>query len=143
MTAFQIGGEVSPNELRAHIRIDVKTVGRYLGLLEKRFVIRRLEDRNATNHGALFENFVPLERTRKPTCEDFYGIFYFWRTYDDREIDLVGEINGKRAGFELKLAVDSDQPSAKRPFPSLTELLNPGFCVQATNQRAGGRFNLS
>lgn len=42
LLAFQIGGEVSLNELSRNVGIDVKTVGRYLDLLEKAFVIKSL-----------------------------------------------------------------------------------------------------
>lgn len=39
LLAFQIGSEVSLNELATQLNIDVKTVARYLDLLEKSFVI--------------------------------------------------------------------------------------------------------
>ena len=42
LLAFQVGSEVSQNELSINLGIDVKTVGRYLDLLEKTFVITRL-----------------------------------------------------------------------------------------------------
>jgi len=42
LLALQISREVSLNELAAAVRIDVKTVDRYLGLLESAFVITRL-----------------------------------------------------------------------------------------------------
>ncbi len=42
LLAFQIGKEVSLNELSNQLSIDVKTVARYLDLLEKSFVIFRL-----------------------------------------------------------------------------------------------------
>lgn len=42
LLAFQVGHEVSLNEIASQIAIDVKTVGRYLDLLEKSFVIFRL-----------------------------------------------------------------------------------------------------
>ena len=42
MLAFQIGHEVSLNELATKVSVDVKTVQRYLDLLEKAFVIYRL-----------------------------------------------------------------------------------------------------
>jgi uncharacterized protein len=42
MLAFQIGNEVSLNELSKKIGIDVKTVARYLDLLEKSFVIHSI-----------------------------------------------------------------------------------------------------
>jgi uncharacterized protein len=41
LLAFQTGHEVSLNELATQLSIDVKTVGRYLDLLEKTFVIVR------------------------------------------------------------------------------------------------------
>ena len=41
LLAFQVGGEVSLNELATQLAVDVKTVGRYLDLLEKAFVIFR------------------------------------------------------------------------------------------------------
>ena len=42
LLSFQIGSEVSLNELASATHVDVKTVGRYLGLLEDAYVIRRL-----------------------------------------------------------------------------------------------------
>lgn len=43
LLAFQIGNEVSLNELAAQLLIDVKTVDRYLDLLQKTFVIFALK----------------------------------------------------------------------------------------------------
>lgn len=42
LLAFQVGSEVSLNELASNLGIDVKTVGRYLDLLEKSFVITKI-----------------------------------------------------------------------------------------------------
>lgn len=42
LLAFQIGSEVSLTELGSHLRIDYKTVARYLDLLEKAFVLFNL-----------------------------------------------------------------------------------------------------
>ena len=42
LLAFQVGSEVSLNEIASQIKIDIKTVLRYLDLLEKSFVIKRL-----------------------------------------------------------------------------------------------------
>lgn len=42
LIAFQTGSEVSLNELASQLKIDVKTVERYLDILEKGFVIKRL-----------------------------------------------------------------------------------------------------
>ena len=42
LLAFQVGSEVSMNELAMNVKVDVKTIARYLDLLEKSFVIKRL-----------------------------------------------------------------------------------------------------
>ena len=42
LIAFQVGSEVSQNELATQVKLDVKTVGRYLDILEKGFVIVRV-----------------------------------------------------------------------------------------------------
>ncbi len=51
MIAFQVGSEVSLNEIAIALKADVKTVGRYLDLLEKMFVIRKVRgfSRNLRN----------------------------------------------------------------------------------------------
>lgn len=49
--AFQVGNEVSLNEIAVTVKTDVKTVGRYLNLLEKMFIIKRVRgfSRNLRN----------------------------------------------------------------------------------------------
>ncbi len=49
--AFQIGNEVSLNEIATLVKADVKTVGRYLDVLEKMFVIKKVRgfSRNLRN----------------------------------------------------------------------------------------------
>ena len=42
LVAFQVASEVSLNELATQVKLDVKTVSRYLDILEKAFVIVRL-----------------------------------------------------------------------------------------------------
>jgi uncharacterized protein len=42
LIAFQVGSEVSLNELATQVKLDIKTVGRYLDILEKAFVIIRV-----------------------------------------------------------------------------------------------------
>ncbi len=78
LLAFQIGREVSCNELAQNLGIDVKTVARYLDLFEKTHIIIRLGgfSRNLRNEinskakyffydngirNALIANFNPLE----------------------------------------------------------------------------------
>jgi predicted AAA+ superfamily ATPase len=42
LVAFQVGSEVSLSELATHVKLDVKTVGRYLDIFEKAFVLKRV-----------------------------------------------------------------------------------------------------
>jgi predicted AAA+ superfamily ATPase len=42
LIAFQTGNQISLNELATQIRLDVKTVGRYIDIFEKAFVIKRV-----------------------------------------------------------------------------------------------------
>ena len=135
LIAFQVGSEVSLNELATQVKLDVKTVDRYLDILEKAFVIKRigalsrnlrkeiaskckyyffdngvrnavisqfnsLSDRN--DAGALWENFIVMERIKKQTYQLIYSNNYFWRTYDQKEIDWVEERDGKLYGYEIK-----------------------------------------
>lgn len=49
--AFQVGNELSLNEISVTVKTDVKTVGRYLDLLEKMFIIKKVRgfSRNLRN----------------------------------------------------------------------------------------------
>lgn len=49
--AFQIGSEVSLNEIAQTVKADIKTVGRYIDVLEKMFVVRKVRgfSRNLRN----------------------------------------------------------------------------------------------
>lgn len=52
--------------------------------------------------GELFENWFVMERIKRAdNCREPTA-FYFWRTYDQKEIDLVEERNGNLAAFECK-----------------------------------------
>ena len=42
LIAFQVGSQVSLNEIATQVRLDVKTVARYLDIFEKAFVIKRI-----------------------------------------------------------------------------------------------------
>ncbi len=135
LLAFQVGSEVSLSELGTQLGVDVKTVQRYLDLLEQAFVIVRLGGfsrnlrqevtskskiyfldngiRNAViaqfnalaqrnDIGALWENFIVIERLKRRTYGSLYANTYFWRTYDQQEIDLVEEHDGRLFGYECK-----------------------------------------
>jgi hypothetical protein len=135
LLAFQVGSEVAITELATQLGVDVKTVKRYLDLLEKAFVIYRLNGfsrnlrqeitnkskyyfldngiRNAliaqfngldqrNDQGALWENFMIVERLKYRTYQSIHANIYFWRTYQRQEIDLIEEHGGKLYGYEFK-----------------------------------------
>ena len=52
--------------------------------------------------GALWENFCILERKKNNDAEFNFVNSYFWRTYDQKEIDYIEESGGKIRGFEFK-----------------------------------------
>jgi len=56
-----------------------------------------------TDAGAIWENFLISERLKYRNYNKIYAKQYFWRTYDDSEIDLVEEHSGKLFGYEFKL----------------------------------------
>ena len=135
LLAFQIGKEVSLNELGTHLSMSKNTVDKYLDLLEKVFVIYRRTGfsrnprkeitknhryyfydtgvRNAciqnfnpiqlrNDKGMLWENYVLTERLKRNEYLNHHASFYFWRTYDRNEIDLVEEAGEKLKGYEIK-----------------------------------------
>lgn len=135
MLAFQIGQEVSFQELAREIRIDQTIVQRYIHLLEENFIIFRLGAykknlrneisksrkiyfwdlgiRNSLiqNHnlielrddaGALWENFCVAERVKFHHNRQHLVNTFFWRTYQQKEIDYIEERDGKLAAFEMK-----------------------------------------
>lgn len=52
--------------------------------------------------GQLWENFIFIERLKARTYQSIYGNMYFWRTYNQQEIDLIEERDGKLHGYEMK-----------------------------------------
>lgn len=135
LIAFQIGQEVSLQELARQLGISKNTVERYLDLLSKVFVIykvpgfsrnlrkeitksnrwyfydngirnaiianfSRLENR--TDVGALWENYLASERVKFQNYTQKIVSNYFWRTYDQQELDWLEEENGHLRGYEFK-----------------------------------------
>lgn len=52
--------------------------------------------------GQLWENYVITERIKKQEYGESRSNNYFWRTYDQKEIDWVEERAGKLFGYEIK-----------------------------------------
>jgi predicted AAA+ superfamily ATPase len=57
---------------------------------------------NRTDVGELWENYLACERIKKQNYMNSNGINYFWRTYDQQELDWLEEQNGNLNGFEFK-----------------------------------------
>ena len=143
LLAFQIGSEVSFNEIATQLSVNARTVTRYIDLLEKSFIIVNLGSfsRNLRKEvtrknkyyfldngirngvidqfndldkrddiGKLWENFIVMERIKMLDYKKIYGHLYFWRTYEQKEIDIVEERDGKLAGYEIKWKKDKVKP---------------------------------
>lgn len=52
--------------------------------------------------GQLWENFIFMERLKYRKYRAIYANIYFWRTYDQQEIDIVEERDGQLNGYEVK-----------------------------------------
>ncbi|PKN38343.1 MAG: hypothetical protein CVU62_05685 [Deltaproteobacteria bacterium HGW-Deltaproteobacteria-2] len=52
--------------------------------------------------GKLWENFLVVERLKKQAYNKLYSNNYFWRTWDQKEIDWVEEREGRLFGYEFK-----------------------------------------
>lgn len=135
LLAHQVGSEVSYSELAGNLEVSKETVMRYIDLLEKAFIVFRLQQyrknqrvqigrlrkiyfydlgmRNALiddfrpielrgDIGALWENFVLLERLKKHQADEKYVRSYYWRSRDRQEVDLVEESAGEYQAFECK-----------------------------------------
>ncbi len=135
LIAFQIGGEVSNNELARQLSLSKNTVEKYLDLLSKVFVIHsvsgfsrnlrkeiskgrkwyfydnglrnvlignvnQLELRN--DIGTLWENYAISERLKLQHYQRTLVYNYFWRTYDQQEIDWIEDRGGKLYAYEFK-----------------------------------------
>ena len=63
--------------------------------------------------GSLWENFIFIERLKKRSYNGIYANPYFWRTWDQNEIDLVEERGGKLFGYEIKWPNKNVKPPGK------------------------------
>jgi len=147
LIAFQMGNEVSYDELAKQLGLSRNTVEKYLDLLSKVFVIYRLGAysgnmrkeiskagkwffydvgiRNAIignynsiaqriDVGQIWENYLLSERIKQNSNLSTDKTFYFWRTYDGQEIDLIEESTGTLQAFEFKWG--DKVPKAPRAF---------------------------
>ncbi len=140
MIAYQIGKEVSFNELGTALGISKNTVEKYLNLLTKVFVLYKVSAysnnlrkeisksqrwyfvdngiRNAVvgnfeplalrrpdEKGMLWENYLFMERVKRNSYKKLKPEYFFWRTYDQQEIDLLEVTSKNINAFEFKYGV--------------------------------------
>ena len=60
--------------------------------------------------GALWENFIFIERLKTRAYKNIGSNYYFWRTYQQKEIDLVEEYGGVLHGYEFKFTGGAAKP---------------------------------
>ncbi len=56
------------------------------------------------DNGALWENFLVVERLKNNNYQNRFAQSYFWRTYTGAELDYIEEQNGQLSGFEFKFS---------------------------------------
>lgn len=77
-------------------------------------IISNFNDLDLRNDiGALWENFVIAERLKKTSYQEIFANRYFWRTWDQQEVDFVEERDGKLFGYEMKWNEKTDKIRAK------------------------------
>ncbi|MDO8512520.1 MAG: ATP-binding protein [bacterium] len=63
--------------------------------------------------GALWENFMVIERIKRNAYGKVYANNYFWRTWEGQEVDFVEERDGKLFGYEFKWSEKSKNNNGK------------------------------
>lgn len=159
LIAFQVGSEVSYNELGRQLSMSKNTVEKYLDLLSKVYILHpvgafsrnlrkeivkgkrwyfydngirnilignmnSIELRN--DIGALWENYIISERLKFQSYNKMLVYNYFWRTYDQQEIDWIEDRGGKLHAYEFKW---SPKKKAKQPIAWKSTYTNSVFEV--------------
>ncbi|GMQ26089.1 ATP-binding protein [Algoriphagus sp. oki45] len=139
LIAFQVGKEVSLEELGRQLSMSKNTVERYLDMLSKVFVVYRIGGfsknlrkeivknsrwyfydngvRNALiqnfnrlnlrmDVGELWENYLAAERLKFQSYTQMHCNNYFWRTYDQQELDWVEEEGDQLRSYEFKYSLN-------------------------------------
>jgi predicted AAA+ superfamily ATPase len=139
LIAFQVGKEVSLEELGRQLSMSKNTVERYLDMLSKVFLVYRIGGfsknlrkeivknsrwyfydngvRNALiqnfkrlnlrmDVGELWENYLSAERLKFQSYTQMHCNNYFWRTYDQQELDWVEEGGDQLRSYEFKYSLN-------------------------------------
>lgn len=96
---FRIGS--FSRNLRNELKISRKIYFWDLGI--RNAVIANFQQvENRSDTGALWENFVISERMKRHFINGDFVNTWFWRTQQQKEIDLIEEADGKLYAFEFK-----------------------------------------
>ena len=87
--------------------------------------------------GALWENFCIVERMKYLRYHQQFANQYFWRTYDQKEIDYLEEADGQLRGYEFKWS-----PTAKIKEPIDFLQSYPGSTVERVDRSNYWQFLL-
>lgn len=99
--------------LSRNLRREIKNKYKYYFLDNgiRNAVIAQFNNLDLRNDvGTLWENFILMERLKFRTYTFLHANVYFWRTYDQQELDLVEERGGNFHGYELRWS-PKKQPS--------------------------------
>ncbi len=86
--------------------------------------------RNRSDVGALWENYIISERIKKSHYEGKRKQFYFWRTTQQQEVDLVESDSNDLSAFEFKW-----NENAKAKFPKTFTNAYPDCEVKVVSPR--------
>jgi hypothetical protein len=168
LIAYQVGSEVSSNELGKQLGMSKNTVDRYLDLLSKVFILhsvgafsRNLRKeivkgrrwyfydngiRNAlignlspieqrSDIDLLWENYIISERIKHQFYSGMLVYNYFWRTYDQQEIDWIEDRGGTLHAYEFKW-----NPKRTAKLPKAFEEAYPGAEFEVVNRENYGEW---
>lgn len=76
--------------------------------------------------GAMFENFCIIERIKALANNRRFANFYFWRTYDRKEIDLIEEEGGTLYAYEFKWS-SKEQKKSRAEYEFASSYKNSVF----------------
>lgn len=69
----------------------------------RNIIVSNLNDLTSRDDvGALWENYCVAERSKRNKYKNILVNSFYWRTYDQKEIDLIEERDGRLFGYEMK-----------------------------------------
>jgi uncharacterized protein len=146
LLAYQIGREVSIQEIATKLSVGRNTINRFLDLLEQNFIVFPLRSyaKNLRNEirkkekyyfydlgirnalienfdsidvrddiGALWENFLVVERIKRNSYIEPYKSIYFWRKLSGAEVDFIETYGNSIDGYEFSFKQKKNEKSKK------------------------------